>query len=206
MLSLLQSGVDSSNHVEIIFGCDGDNKTGSSFTFHIPKDMLHHAIAKCTRVTRTKACHRFCKEYQVSDTVYETNEEQEIRVYKKETLDVGAFHDHVVVYSHKTKLSPHNFPSSLDMHAISYVHTTTLKLHNRVHVVAEERVYQDECEAYNKLSLVYMHDDDVDNGLVCSAMSRAYETIVNTLQSAPTSGKHPKTHTPSSPCLEQTCP
>jgi hypothetical protein len=167
----LQEYTQYGNYIEYVIM--KTNNMNYDISDHMFFDLLHNIKRKHNNVFQ-----RHYKEYVFRNFVYENNKENQLQVYKK-TLHFHKMHDRkfkVMTY-HKEKLPFHIFPSTQNLHSITYVSKATFKINSRVFLNFERKKYEYSEEYYNKIYINYNHDSNVDLTTIEQAINEAIRLI-----------------------------
>lgn len=180
------------NHVEYVFiedlpkpktidDVEGEEEEVGSYCTDVRAEDMHkvlNAMQKCA--TGIKPCQRTFMEYKFRTMTYETNTAQDVRVFKRDVIAVAddekvddekAKSRVIRIMSNRQKASAHCFPCTNTMHSECKVDEVSFRVHHRVHVVCARRTYKNG-ETYNRISLVYAHDDRMESQLLNRIVSK----------------------------------
>jgi hypothetical protein len=120
------------------------------------------------------------KQYVIGTLLYENNNNEEVRVFRKECKKILCSSNlgYLAIFYQKSKITMLNLPSTSDIHDVSYVRKLTFRVNNRIYINFECKQRKNE-EIQYSIYINYNHDDAVDMTVTNNVLNKLITKLIS---------------------------
>lgn len=170
-----QSYLETCNYVEIFY-VPKQNDIISTST-GLTKEIFNNIMSKMIN-EKYKYFQKDLKQYVIGTLFYENDNNEDLKVIKKECKEITHTNSFMTVYFDRCKMTMLNLPSTNLVHDCTYIRRLTFRINNRVYLNFECKKKTNTDTTYYTIYMNYNHDTGVDVNASCNTIQEILDKLI----------------------------